>query len=163
TKLVTDHPHLFEQGGENYHADFYAWDYVRGHESDPWQTIVDETLAGTPRYHRPKDHPYHRNHRMFLREEDFPGPKTMSAAAAWLGENAHRHERFFLLVDEFDPHEPFDTPEPYRSMYDSDWTGSPLIWPPYFIKALDARETRQLRAQYAGKVTMIDRWLGRVL
>ena len=27
TKLVTDHPHLFEHGGENYHCDFTAWDY----------------------------------------------------------------------------------------------------------------------------------------
>ena len=31
-----------------------------------------------------------------------------------------RHDRFFLFVDEFDPHEPFDTPEPYASMYDDD-------------------------------------------
>src|SRR5208283_2994379 len=38
TKLVSDHPHLFEVGGENYHTDFTAWDYQRGHESDPWPT-----------------------------------------------------------------------------------------------------------------------------
>lgn len=25
TKLTTDHPHLFETGGENYHVDFGAW------------------------------------------------------------------------------------------------------------------------------------------
>src|SRR3954469_24243543 len=41
TKLVTDHPHLFESGGENYHVDFTAWDYQRGHESDPWRTRPD--------------------------------------------------------------------------------------------------------------------------
>ena len=38
TQLVTDHPHLFETGGENYHTDFNAWRYERGHESDPWKT-----------------------------------------------------------------------------------------------------------------------------
>src|ERR671913_250527 len=38
TMLVSDHPHLFESGGENYHVDFGAWDYVRGHEDDPWRT-----------------------------------------------------------------------------------------------------------------------------
>src|SRR5512145_1735506 len=27
TMLVSDHPHLFETGGENYHCDFVAWDY----------------------------------------------------------------------------------------------------------------------------------------
>ena len=35
TQLITDHPHLFEVGGENYHTDFTAWAYERGHESDP--------------------------------------------------------------------------------------------------------------------------------
>src|ERR1700684_2075492 len=32
TMLVADPPPLFEVGGENYHPDFGAWDYVRGHE-----------------------------------------------------------------------------------------------------------------------------------
>ena len=46
TMLVSDHPHLFEIGGENYHTDFSAWDYVRGHEGDPWRTYPD------PSFHR---------------------------------------------------------------------------------------------------------------
>lgn len=29
---AADHPHLFESGGENYHTDFTAWHYSRGHE-----------------------------------------------------------------------------------------------------------------------------------
>ena len=48
TMLVSDHPHLFEIGGENYHTDFTAWQYVRGHESDPWRTRPDPTWTGTP-------------------------------------------------------------------------------------------------------------------
>ena len=35
TGIITDHPHLFEVGGENYHTDFGMWEYVRGHEGDP--------------------------------------------------------------------------------------------------------------------------------
>jgi len=31
TQLISDHPHLFEIGGENYHCDFEAWSYERGH------------------------------------------------------------------------------------------------------------------------------------
>ena len=46
TKLVTDHPHLFETGGENYHVDFTAWDYQRGHESDAWRTRPDPSWIG---------------------------------------------------------------------------------------------------------------------
>ena len=52
TKLVTDHPHLFETGGENYHVDFTAWDYQRGHESDPWRTRPDPSWIGAPSFGR---------------------------------------------------------------------------------------------------------------
>ena len=48
TMLVSDHPHLFEVGGENYHTDFSAWDYVRGHEGDPWRTYRDPSYIGAP-------------------------------------------------------------------------------------------------------------------
>ena len=48
TMLVSDHPHLFETGGENYHVDFTGWDYVRGHEGDPWKTYADPSAYGAP-------------------------------------------------------------------------------------------------------------------
>jgi arylsulfatase A-like enzyme len=48
TMLVSDHPHLFETGGENYHTDFGAWDYLRGHEDDPWRTRPDPSWIGAP-------------------------------------------------------------------------------------------------------------------
>ena len=39
-----------------------------------------------------------------------------------------------LFVDEFDPHEPFDTPEPWAAMYDDEpWDDDRLIWPPYIV------------------------------
>ena len=47
-QLITDHPHLFETGGENYHVDFTAWDYQRGHEGDAWKTRPDPSWAGAP-------------------------------------------------------------------------------------------------------------------
>jgi arylsulfatase A-like enzyme len=36
TGLVSDHYHLWEAGGENYHVDFESWEFIRGHENDPW-------------------------------------------------------------------------------------------------------------------------------
>ena len=48
TMLVSDHPHLFETGGENYHTDFTGWDYERGHENDPWKTRARSELGGSP-------------------------------------------------------------------------------------------------------------------
>jgi len=167
TQLISDHPHLFETGGENYHVDFMGWDYQRGHEGDAWKTVPDPSWAGAPRFFRPPM-PYDNSRGWFRGEEDFPGPRTMAAAARWIDDNAGRHNRFMLFVDEFDPHEPFDTPEPYASMYDDSWSGPHLVWPPYMKDAiakgtLDARQARQIRAQYGGKLTMIDAWFGRVL
>ncbi len=171
TMLVSDHPHLFETGGENYHTDFCAWLYERGHEGDPWRTAADPTWVGAPAlpadragFHRPYDD----SRTYFRSEEEFPGPKTMRAASDWIRTTAGRHDRFFLFVDEFDPHEPFDTPLPYANMYDPDWTGPLTIWPPYLIDAvrsgqLDARRARHIRANYGSKLTMIDRWFGHLL
>jgi arylsulfatase A-like enzyme len=96
----------------------------------------------------------------------------MAAAAEWLARFAPQHraagERFFLFVDEFDPHEPFDTPDPWATMYDPDWQGPHMIWPPYKVDAyaagtLSPREGRQIRAQYGAKLSMIDHWFGRML
>lgn len=167
TKLVTDNPHLFEAGGENYHIDFTAWSYERGHESDPWRTRPGPSWTGAPDFGR-GTMPYDRSRGWFTGEDEFPGPRVMSEAARWVEQEAPVDEPFFLLVDELDPHEPFDTPEPYASMYDPGWEGPHLVWPPNAVGAasqglLDERRSLQLRAQYGGKLTMIDRWFGRLL
>jgi arylsulfatase A-like enzyme len=171
TMLASDHPHLFETGGENYHTDFNAWEYARGHESDPWRTTADPTWVGTPALPAERGelhHAYDHSRTYFRLEEDFPGPRTMSAAAEWIRTSASAHERFFLFVDEFDPHEPFDTPLPYARMYNDDWDGPLSIWPPYLIDAvasghLDPRKARHIRANYGSKLTMIDRWFGHLI
>jgi arylsulfatase A-like enzyme len=92
----------------------------------------------------------------------------MSAAANWIRTSATAHDQFFLFVDEFDPHEPFDTPLPYANMYDPEWDGPRVIWPPYLVDALvsgqlDSRTARHIRANYGAKLTMIDRWFGKLL
>jgi arylsulfatase A-like enzyme len=172
TMLVTDHPHLFEAGGENYHTDFDAWEYVRGGESDPWKLVPDPSSVGAPAIGEARPAPIYRQYDVsrtwFRGEDDFPGPRTMTAAAEWLRHNAGRHERFLLFIDEFDPHEPFDTPEPWASRYDADWGGPRLVWPPYGVGLqaqgkLEERAARQLRASYGAGLSMIDHWLGRLL
>ncbi len=181
TMLVSDHPHLFETGGENYHTDFSAWDYVRGHEGDPWRTYSDPSYIGTPAlpargggwYWQERlgfdsgDRGYDRSRTFFRSEEDFPGPRTMRTAADWVRRGAPDDTPFLLFVDEFDPHEPFDTPAPYLGRYDPDWEGELLIWPPYDVGAVGSgrlreREGRQIRANYGSKLTMIDHWVAEV-
>ena len=172
TMLVSDHPHLFEAGGENYHTDFTAWAYERGHENDPWRTTPDPTWVGAPALpvERPAYHHAYDDARTWFRDEtDFPGPRTMRAAADWIRTAGPRHDRFFLMVDEFDPHEPFDTPAPYARMYQDPGDDAALeIWPPYLIDAvasgqLDPDRARRIRNNYGAKLTMIDHWFAALL
>ncbi|HEY4124438.1 MAG TPA: sulfatase-like hydrolase/transferase, partial [Rhizomicrobium sp.] len=140
----------------------------RGHEGDPWKTKADPSWAGAPMFGLQREMPYDRSRGWFKSEADFPGPRTMQAAANWINDNAGAHKRFFLFVDEFDPHEPFDTPDRYVKQTDPDWEGAPLIWPPYAVDAvkrgvITEREGQHIRARYGAKLMMIDHWLGRVL
>ena len=90
-----------------------------------------------------------------------PARARWPAAAAWLdrelGAARDPTSGRCCVVDEFDPHEPFDTPEPWASRYDPDWEGERLIWPPYArdarpSRASTEREGRHLRAQYGAKL-----------
>ncbi|MFB6218611.1 MAG: sulfatase, partial [Halobacteriaceae archaeon] len=78
--------------------------------------------------------------------------------------------QWFCYVDSFDVHEPFHCPEPYASMYtDEDPADTDLVDWPYYGRTdegqseLTDRQLAFVRAQFAGKVTMVDRWFGRVL
>ncbi len=170
TMLCSDHPHLFETGGENYHTDFTGWSYSRGHENDPWKTRPDPSWMGTPALPAGKGHGhrYDDNRTWFKQEQDFPGPRTMMQAAQWLKDSASYHDRFMLLIDEFDPHEPFDTPAPWANRYDPEWTDEMIIWPPYGTRVLERgtltpRQAQHIRANYGAKLSMIDHWFGHLL
>src|SRR3954453_12589247 len=87
TMLVSDHPHLFESGGENYHHEFQGWEYLRGHEDDPWRTRPDPSFVGAPALPARRAHWEHaadRSRTWFRDEADWPGPRTMVAGAEWL-------------------------------------------------------------------------------
>jgi arylsulfatase A-like enzyme len=183
TFLATDHPHLFETGGENFHTDFGGWEYVRGHEGDLWRTHPDPSWTGAPAmparsgdwFMRQQfgiegaERGYDRSRTFFKDEADYPGPRTMTEAARFLKEAAPHHDRWFLFVDEFDPHEPFDTPEPWASRYqEQPWDDEWIIWPPYAHGvvtkgAMTEAAGRHIRANYGSKLSMIDHWFGRIL
>ena len=135
----------------------------------PGRRAADPSWAGTPHV-RPEARtcPTTTRAATFAVKPIFPGRAPCRPPRDWLDDNAGAHDRFFLFVDEFDPHEPFDTPDEYIKRYDPDWDGPPLIWPPYgadIVKrgVMSAREGQHLRASYGAKLTMIDHWLGKVL
>ena len=85
-------------------------------------------------------------------------------------EEAARRPPFALMVDAYEPHEPWTPPPRYLRMYgDPDWRGPEPAMPHYSRTAswLSPAERgpvlRRLRALYAAEVTMTDRWLGVLL
>ena len=172
TGMVTDHYHYWEEMANGYIQGFSSLEFIRGHETDYWK--LPETGPVPPwvdkiAEFRSAVHPrqYYANVKDFDGEEDFFPAKVFSKAADWLGENA-ANGPFFLQVESFDVHEPFDVPEPYASMYTDGSKDDFNIWPPYQVYSdLDAfmaqttpEELAFLKAQYMGKTTMVDKWLG---
>jgi arylsulfatase A-like enzyme len=80
-------------------------------------------------------------------------------ASRWLEQNRDA-EQFFLVVESFDPHEPWFVPEHYRRMYD-DSDGPEQVASGYAdVTLLPPELLKRTRANYTGLVTMCDRWLG---
>ncbi|MBL7202355.1 MAG: sulfatase-like hydrolase/transferase, partial [Anaerolineae bacterium] len=69
------------------------------------------------------------------------------------------------MVDSFDPHEPWDPPAYYRRMYDEDESAVDVIQSLYgpWQGRLAPRELKRMQANYAGEVTMFDRWFGHLV
>jgi arylsulfatase A-like enzyme len=99
----------------------------------------------------------------WVREADRLVARTMTAAEDWL--ERHYREPFFLYVDTWDPHEPWDAPDFYASLYKPDYDGR-HIYPAYGKwreHGLTEEDLENVRATYRGEVTMVDRWVGRLL
>ncbi|WP_114576264.1 sulfatase-like hydrolase/transferase [Saliphagus sp. LR7] len=183
TQFITDHFHYFQHGSHGYYEDYNGFEFVRGHEYDAWKTVPrepDERLLDqtTDPATDPADGVGFLNRAQYARnvdalderaEADFFAPRVFASTADWL-RDAGDWDQWFCYVDSFDVHEPFHLPEPYASMYTDEDPRDPELpnWPYYGrIDAgqseLSDRELEFVRSQFAGKVTMVDRWFGEVL
>jgi arylsulfatase A-like enzyme len=89
--------------------------------------------------------------------------RTVTAAEDWL--ERHHRERFFLLVDVWDPHEPWDPPDYYTRLYAPDYDGRETnpCYDNWREAGLTEDDVRLAHATYSGEVTMVDRWIGRLV
>lgn len=175
TAVVTDNYHYWERNANGYLQSFQSMELIRGNEHDNWKTppadgALPRWVRNIERWRPGEGRRYFANVSTFDGEDDYFSPRVMRGAAEWLERNAGG-EPFFLQVESFDVHEPFDVPEPYASMY-----GEPAgrdrytVWMPYqnpgalarFLAATSPAELEFIRSQYRGKVAMLDRWLGRL-
>ena len=166
TMMVCDTPHIL-QHGYNYSRGFTGFEWIRGQENDHWRTSPREvTLPCAPHKLRSPDATvvqYLRNVATRRTEADYFVARSMSAAMQWLEESANQTP-FFLYVDTFDPHEPWDPPKWYVDLYDPGYEGEEVIYPQYApCDYLSDEEMKHMRALYAGEVTLVDRWVGKLL
>jgi len=163
--LVSDHFHLWEQGAGNYHMGYTGFDFVRGCEADAWFTDPVSFPLPEPDRMRKLERHWRNVHFCRRREEDYFCAQTLSRACAWLDAN-HTHKDFYLHLDIFDPHEPWDPPEELVKMFDPKGYSVPGLGGagPYakWREVLTEDQFNNLRARYAAKVVFLDRWLGRL-
>lgn len=161
THITTDHTHYFEIGGENYCQLFDTWEYHRGQEFDAWISKINKPVTDPLAYGK-KSSQYLLNKTRFETEEDYPTPKTFRSACDWARENKGC-DNFFLMVESFDPHEPFDTPEEYLNLYEDHYDGREFNWPSYQPVTEPQEAVEHLENCYLATLTMADKWLGRFL
>ena len=97
-------------------------------------------------------------------ESDRNAPKTFMSAIQWL--ERHYKEDFFLYVDTWDPHEPWDAPSYYTELYLPEYDGE-LVLPLYGnwhdVPGYEEAQMRKGHATYCGEITMVDTWVGFLL
>ncbi len=170
-QLIMDNPHMMK-GTNNFDRGFEGACWLRGQEGDTYLTRVNRlhrTMPADKTRQKPQRHGYnlvdiHRTTNIdWAWEEDRFAARTLRTASRWLEEN-YKAERFFLWVDCFDVHEPWDPPEYWVERYNPGYVGPPMLHPNYGpAEIYSPAELANLRAHYAGEVSMISRWFGRLL
>ena len=171
TYFVTDNMHQMKPSYDM-HRGFDVFDFFRGQTTDnykpiwtyPRDKVAQALMKGNVPAMTGQMQQYFANVKHRQTEADWFSPMVFSQAADYL-ELLSEGGPFFLTVDSYDPHEPWDPPEKYVEMYDDR---------PYNFKEpfsviygpsnyLEPRELERMKARYSGELTMMDRWLGRFL
>jgi arylsulfatase A-like enzyme len=168
TSLVTDNYHMAKPG-MNYHRGFDGFRWIRGQENDAFRTAPG--TVDLERYVKPEMEGSLsiRGLEQYLRntadrdddESEFFAAQVFRAAVEWLDRNGD-HDPFFLWVDSFDPHEPWDPPPAYRGRYtDPDYDGPDLIKPKDGpTDWLTDDELAHVHGRYREEVEYVDAWFG---
>jgi arylsulfatase A-like enzyme len=173
TALITDTLPYWSPVRMNLTRGFRHWDYIRGQEGDSYGSAVLANRYDLSRY-MPQWFQTTWEGMITIQylacaakrksEDDYFGPKVFGAAIEYLEDNREAKDPFFLLVDSWDPHEPWDPPQHYVDLYDPGYDGLEMISPYYGpTKWMSERELNHMRVLYAGEVTMVDTWFGKLM
>lgn len=168
--FITDVPHMMKPG-KNFHRGYDNWYWIRGQEEDPYALLdpgrVRELLieAGYDFGTYPKRHwvvQHLMNRKDWKGEKDSFAAKVMMQASSWL-EDYTLDNPFFMYVDCFDPHEPWDPPIEYANIYDTEFSGLNGYLIPRSTSEMTEQQFRNVKTAYAAEVTLVDRWIGHFL
>ena len=162
TAFIGDTGNSFQLKAQFDHEDGVGWDNSK-------MSAVPEEVelpadAGKLRTPMPRITNIVRRAMAYDGEADRNAARTMLAAHRWIEDQCGSDQPFFLWVDTFDPHEPWDAPRYYIDLYDPDYVGDELMEPAYAPSDYASKEEiRHMRCMYAAKLTMVDRWVGHLL
>ncbi|PHQ60733.1 MAG: sulfatase [Maribacter sp.] len=171
THLISDHLHYFEDGGAGYHTRFQTYDFIRGQEYDPWVAMVEPPIERFKKKYSEKHYSLKPNdkrtqnliNREVIKEEkDFPGARCFESAFKFLDTNKDA-DNWMMMLECFDPHEPFHAPDRFQDAYKTKDGGKILDWPHYERVCESEAEMESIRSNYAALVAMCDDYFGKLL
>lgn len=169
--LISSLYHEFKPG-RNFHRGFHSWRWIRGLEWDYDGTsphelldvsdlVSPEYLARFPGLHRNLSQ-YKANRNLWRQQGESVTQIAVQDAIRWLNDN-HRQRPFYLHVELFNSHEPWDPPRRFLEKYMPGAKDPSFIEPPYDTVPLDDAIKQRFRANYAGAVNDVDYWVGNLL
>lgn len=159
TQFVSDHCHYWQDGGLTYHERFSCFDFIRGQEGDEWHAeAAGYADIGAKRNARRQDS----LNRKYTREDNCCHARCFAAGMEFL-KNNYTEDNWYLHLEYFDPHEPFDCPDRYKKLY-ADEPLPTYDWPQYAPSCeQEPGELREAVTNYKACVSMCDDYLGRLL
>ena len=170
TAFFNDVYHMMKPG-KNFHRGFDQWFWIRGQEADPFASADRERVRDlldriAPGFEFPERAWIIRHlnlRKQWKSDADTLVAQTMRGAADWVRDYSLA-EPFYLHVDCFDPHEPWDPPASFAQRYRAEY-GDSLdgCRAPHTVDAMTDEQFANVRAAYAGEVTLVDKWVGHLL
>jgi len=148
TAAIVDTP-FYLRRGMNYDRGFQTFFVIPGQEGTATRLVKNY-------HHESRD-----TRARWKSESDHNAPATFTKAMEWL--ELHYKEKFFLCIDTWDPHEPWDAPSYYTELYWPGYDGE-IIQPLYGswldVTGFTEERVEKAHATYCGEVTMVDTWIG---
>ncbi len=169
--LISSLYHQFKPG-RNFHRGFHTWRWVRGLEWDYYGTsphnlldvsdlVSPEYMARFPGLHASLSQ-YKANRNLWKQQGESVTQIAAQEAIRWLNDN-HGQRPFYLHVELFNCHEPWDPPRRFLEKYMPNAKGPRFIEPPYDTIPIADEIKQRFRGNYAGAANDVDYWVGNLL